>query len=141
MVNGLTIKSIEVHSGLSTDPERDGKLRVKITLKAPGDDDITSDKTSRVFDIPVFIKKYQSNNPTDPDYYKIKECSFSPSFHAVNTTDKCEGQSGQAHSYGGGFVADTASVASTSFIGRYASVCDTARVEDNARVSRKINSI
>ena len=135
-VNGITIKSIEVHSGLSADADRDGKIKVKITLKTPGDGE-TSYKTSRVFDIPVFVKEYRSADSTNPDYYKIKECSFYSAQAGKAAEGSCEGQSGQAHSYGGGFIANTASVANTAFIGRYASVCDTARVEGNARVTGK----
>ena len=37
-VNGVTIKSIEVYSGLSTDIDRDGQVRVKVTLKSPMDE-------------------------------------------------------------------------------------------------------
>lgn len=42
------------------------------------------------------------------------------------------------HSNGGGWVADTASVDKTAYVGPYASVYGSAKVSDNARVSGKV---
>ena len=53
------------------------------------------------------------------------------------TVDKeppCNGASGKLHVFGGGFVADTASVAYTAYIGPTASVCDGASVQDIATI-------
>lgn len=44
------------------------------------------------------------------------------------------GIAGHAHANGGGFVADTATVAPTAFVGKGAAVLDGARVEGNARI-------
>ncbi len=47
----------------------------------------------------------------------------------------CRGpQVGAYHSNGGGFVSDTATVVTTAFVGKNASVCDQAQVLGNARI-------
>ena len=54
----------------------------------------------------------------------------------------CGGAKGKAHANGGGFVAETALVTPTAFVGSMASVCDgakvfgKARIEDQAEVGR-----
>ncbi len=49
----------------------------------------------------------------------------------------CDGQEGQTHDNGGGFVASTATVAATAFVGPLAKVCDAAKVLGNARIEDK----
>ena len=51
---------------------------------------------------------------------------------AYDREPPCNGASGQLNIYGGGFVADTASVAYTVFVESDASVCDVANVQDVA---------
>ena len=132
-VSGIKIKSLEIVSGLSTHADRDGKAKLKITLRAKSEGEL-SYKKSRVYELFVFIKEYRSNDSSHADYYKIKECVFASDKVDERFREKCNGAEGAPHVNGGGFVAFTASVAPSAFVGPNASVCDEAKVQNTARI-------
>lgn len=71
--------------------------------------------------------KKQSQKPSSKSSYGIASVSEPP----------CGGAVEKAHSNGGGFVAKTAQVDPTAYVGLQAQVCDQSQVSDEARVYGK----
>ena len=71
-------------------------------------------------------KEYEENNYTEEEGF-LENFDFS-------SVIKCGGHEGSIHPNGGGFVANTAKVDETSYVGFNAQVCDTAMIKNGARI-------